>query len=467
MSFVSLAFLGFFPLVTLGFFALPHGMRWVWLLAASCLFYMAFVPKYLAILAFTIAVDYVAGLAMGRLSGRRARAAALAASIGANLGVLAFFKYANFAQANMAAAAAAVHWNYPVHWLAYALPIGLSFHVFQSLSYTIEVYHGRVPPERHPGILALYVMFYPQLVAGPIERPQNLLHQFHARQHFDGAEALAGLRRMLWGYFKKCVLADRLAFLAAPMFADPSRYDGPWLAAAAVCFGFQIYCDFSGYSDIALGSARVMGIRLMENFDRPYAARTVAAFWTRWHISLSTWFRDYLYIPLGGNRVGGGRWAANIMAVFLVSGLWHGANWTYVVWGALHGVALVTERGRVWLRARLAWPAAPAAVQVALTFAWVTLAWIFFRAPDVGLAWTMVSRLPTGWLHPAAMPFAPWELAVALAGLVVVLACERPGAANALDALSPVRRWCGYQAVIWAVVFLGVFENPRFIYFQF
>ncbi|HEX8530951.1 MAG TPA: MBOAT family O-acyltransferase, partial [Cytophagales bacterium] len=319
MLFNSLAYLLFFPAVTLLYFLLPHRWRWVHLLLASCFFYAAFVPAYLLVLGFTIGVDYAAGLLIARARGRR-RAAWLALSLIANVGVLAAFKYYNFVAGNMNDLLHALVGQPPaLPLLDVLLPIGLSFHTFQAMSYTIEVYRGRQPAERHPGIYALYVLFFPQLVAGPIERPQGLLPQFRERHPFRSDDATAGLRLILWGMFKKVVIADRLALFTDPVFNDPRSYSPVVLWLAAFFFSFQIFCDFSGYSDIAVGSARVLGFRLMQNFDRPYAARTVAGFWTRWHISLSSWLRDYVYIPLGGNRVPAARWCFNIGVVFLLS----------------------------------------------------------------------------------------------------------------------------------------------------
>jgi D-alanyl-lipoteichoic acid acyltransferase DltB (MBOAT superfamily) len=407
------------------------------------------------ILAFTIAVDYVAGRLIEASQGRR-RKLLLAASVAANLGVLFFFKYFNFANTNLAVLAGFLHWNYPLELLSYALPIGLSFHVFQSLSYTIEVYRGRQAAERHPGIFALYVMFFPQLVAGPIERPQNVLHQFHERQAWDAERVLEGLGRMLWGFFKKCVVADRIAYLIAPAFAAPASTPGPVLLLAVLGFAVQIYCDFSGYSDIALGSARVMGFRLMENFRRPYAASSIAEFWTRWHISLSSWFRDYVYIPLGGNRA---HWARNVVVVFLLSGLWHGANWTFVAWGGLHAAYMLIERVLGSWRARL-----PHAMQVGLTFAAVAFAWIFFRAPTLGDAAAVVTHMFAGW-GSVAWPDEPAE--VALAGLASLAVFALEGVAVRPPVLPPWGTWLAYQALLFAVVFLGLFQHQAFIYFQF
>ena len=403
MLFNSAAFLIFFPVVTTAYFLLPHRFRWMLLLAASCYFYMAFIPAYILILAITITVDYFAGLGLETFEGQKKRWV-LIASILTNVGMLAFFKYFNFANENLTALASFIGWNYPIQNLSIILPIGLSFHTFQSLSYTIEVYRGHQKAERHFGYLALYVMYYPQLVAGPIERPQNILHQLHTEQHFDYQRVADGLKRMAWGMFKKVVIADRMVQFVNPVYADPASFDGPALALATLAFSIQIYCDFSGYSDIALGSAQVMGVKLMKNFDHPYFAQSIAEFWRCWHISLSTWFRDYVYIPLGGNRVSRPRWAFNLFLTFLISGLWHGANWTYIVWGALHGsyFVLSTLTEPLWKRFsaltpldRL--PRLQAAIAMLTTFLLVTFAWIFFRAASLRDALYIIQHLGSGW----------------------------------------------------------------------
>ena len=403
MLFNSAAFLIFFPVVTTAYFLMPHRFRWMFLLAASCYFYMAFIPKYILILAITITVDYFAGLGLEKFEGRTKRWVLLA-SILTNIGMLAFFKYFNFANENLAALANFIGWNYPIQSLSIILPIGLSFHTFQSLSYTIEVYRGRQRAERHFGYLALYVMYYPQLVAGPIERPQNILHQLHEEHHFEYGRVTDGLKRMAWGMFKKVVVADRMVRFVSPVYADPTLYDGPALVLATLAFAIQIYCDFSGYSDIALGSAQVMGVKLMKNFDHPYFAQSISDFWRRWHISLSTWFRDYVYIPLGGNRVSKPRWAFNLFLTFLISGLWHGANWTYILWGALHGTYFVfsalTEP--IWQRlsalTRLdQLPKLKSALAMLTTFGLVTFAWIFFRATSLSDALYIARHLVSGW----------------------------------------------------------------------
>lgn len=403
MLFNSFQFLLFFPIITIIYFLLPHRYRWALVLAASCYFYMAFIPKYILILAVTIVVDYLAGLGLENSQGKR-RKFLLAASLLANIGMLAFFKYFNFVNENIAALADLIGWNYPIESLEIILPIGLSFHTFQSLSYTIEVYRRQQKAEGHLGYLALYVMFYPQLVAGPIERPQNILHQLHTEHNFDYARVTEGLKWMAWGMFKKVVIADRMALFVNPVYDAPNEYSGPALVLATLAFAIQIYCDFSGYSDIALGSAQVMGIKLMKNFAHPYFSKSISEFWRRWHISLSTWFRDYVYIPLGGNRVGRSRWMLNLLVTFSISGLWHGANWTFLVWGALHGLYVVFwgMTKDFWERiAKLShldkFPCLKNSISTAFTFTLVSFAWVFFRANSLRDAIYITGHFFTGW----------------------------------------------------------------------
>lgn len=403
MLFNSFHFLLFFPVVTTLYFLLPHRFRWGLLLAASCYFYMAFIPIYILILFVTITVDYFAGIGLEATQGNKKKWILLA-SIVANVGMLGFFKYFNFANENIAALANLIDWNYPIENLSIILPIGLSFHTFQSLSYTIEVYRGYQKAERHYGYLALYVLFYPQLVAGPIERPQNILHQLHEEHRFEYQRVTDGLKWMAWGMFKKVVIADRMALFVNPIYDSPTGHAGPALVFATIAFAIQIYCDFSGYSDIAFGSAQVMGIRLMKNFQHPYFAKSISEFWRRWHISLSTWFRDYVYIPLGGNRAGARRTAINLFITFLLSGLWHGANWTFVIWGALHGAYIILNHWMepYWTRLRdsgFAKRFAPVHNGLSLlsTFGLVCFAWIFFRASTLSDAFYITTHLLNGW----------------------------------------------------------------------
>lgn len=483
MLFNSPAFAIFFPVVTVGYFLLPHRRRWLWLLAASCYFYMAFVPAYILILFFTIAVDYVAGIMIERTEDPHRRRFLLACSIAANVGVLALFKYFGFLDTNLAALARWLGWNYPLHTLGLILPIGLSFHTFQAMSYVIEVYRGRQPAERHLGIYALYVMFYPQLVAGPIERPQNLLPQFHQPQVFDEARVVAGLQLMTWGLFKKVVVADRLAPMVDQIYDHPASHSTLALAMGTLLFAFQIYGDFSGYSDIARGSASVMGIQLMRNFNRPYAAQSVPEFWRSWHTSLSTWFRDYLYIPLGGNRVAYWRQQLNILTVFLISGLWHGANWTFVIWGLLHGGYMIAALaiGR-WRRRRDAEDRGPSSgekfIQWATTFGLVNLAWVFFRSPDLSTALSIASRLLGGWED---LGHGGWrlglprdQLLIGLGAIVVMetiqaVQARKPDLRIRLAAQPAWLRWGLYVGSLTCILLFGVLysDNRDFIYFQF
>jgi len=338
--FNSIEFVIFFPVVTVLYFLLPHTLRWLLLLIASCVFYMAFVPKYILVLFTLIIVDFTAGIFIEKAEGKK-RKLIFFGSIFANLSILVFFKYFNFFSDIVFRLANRLDIAYSHPLLTWALPLGISFHTFQSMSYTFEVYYGRQKALHHLGIYALYVMFYPQLVAGPIERPQNLLPQFFTKHHFSYSRLVDGLRLMASGFIKKILIADYLALFVDSIFNEFRAYQGLALWIATYFFAFQIYCDFSGYTDIARGAAKVMGYDLMENFNRPYFAKSISEFWRRWHISLSTWLRDYLYIPLGGNRVSWIRRIINVFIVFLISGLWHGANFTYLAWGALHGAYIL------------------------------------------------------------------------------------------------------------------------------
>ncbi len=476
MLFNSFEFFLFFPIVTALFFILPRAWRWPLLLAASCVFYMFFIPKYILILFLTITVDFTAALLIeGTPAGRRRRLY-LVSSLAVTVAILGLFKYFNFFNDNLAAIARLFHWNYGIASLRIILPIGLSFHTFQSMSYVIEVYRGNQKAEHHYGIFALYVMFYPQLVAGPIERPQNLLHQFREPHAFDYDRVTGGLKRMAFGLFKKVVIADQLASLVDQVYNHPHDYSGFPLIFATICFAYQIYCDFSGYSDIALGAAQVMGFRLMENFDRPYASRSVAEFWRRWHISLMSWFRDYIYIPLGGSRVATARRYANLLVTFLISGLWHGANWTFVVWGALNGVYLILSSatadvrkslvGRIGLQDR---PRLYRTLQVAGTFLLVCFAWIFFRANSLSDALYIVSHLfvdLTGASRRGRFAFDGFILLFILFMEYVQYVHRSGGMQNLFGGRPLLVRWSLYYALVLSIVIFGTYEQ-RFIYFQF
>lgn len=488
MLFNSFAFWVFFAVVTTGYFALPYRWRWLFLLAASYYFYMSWRATYALLILFSTVVDYIAGLRMGRLPTKRGRGKWLVWSLVTNLGLLFFFKYYNFASHSINALGSRIAVFGPLPYSQFLLPVGISFYTFQTLSYSIEVYRGTIRPERHFGRFALYVSFFPQLVAGPIERAGSLLPQLRERFDFDYDRVTSGLKLMAWGLFKKLVIADQLAVAVDSVYGNPSAYTGPAFTFATVLFAFQIYCDFSGYSDIAIGAAEVLGIKLMQNFRQPYHAASVREFWQRWHISLSTWFRDYLYIPLGGRRVSIPRWYFNVMVVFIVSGLWHGASWTFAIWGLLHGAMLVVSfltkgmRGRFVELIRLdRLPRLHHALRVAVTFSLVTFAWIFFRAESLSDAAYVVSNLAGGWhvifdfaalreiLHSTGM--SQRRLLVILLSIGVMEAVhlfQTRGSVREIVSRQPLwLRWTAYSCLGWWIFLFGNFGIKQFIYFTF
>ena len=479
MLFNSLEFALFFPLVAILYFVLPLAWKTPLLLVASCAFYMAFIPAYILILLVTILIDYVAGIYLERVTGR-ARQGLLILSIVATCAVLFVFKYFAFITGNTATVAGWLGWHVSAPIWHIVLPIGLSFHTFQSLSYVVEVYHGRQKAEHNFLTYATYVMFFPQLVAGPIERPQNLLHQFYENHTFDYERVTSGLKRIALGLFKKVVVADRLALYVNDVYAAPREYNGLQLTAATFFFAYQIYCDFSGYSDIAIGSARVLGFRLMENFDRPYAATSTSEFWRRWHISLSTWFRDYVYRPLGGNRKGIPRQYVNLMITFAISGLWHGANWTYVVWGLLNGCYLVAGAATKGVRDRIAaalglgkGSGIRKCFATATTFLLILAAWVVFRARSLPDAWYVFTHFHQNWdfSNFKTEQFQLTQLPAAVAAIVMLELIQYLEPRWHLDvtiARVPAWfRWPVYAGLVFSVILFGVFRQAQFIYFQF
>ncbi len=483
MLFNSLAFCLFFPLVVAAYFLTPFRWRWAVLLAASYVFYAWWKVEYVALLAFSTLVDFVAARAMAGATGRR-RTLLLGISLMTNLGVLVGFKYLNFFSHSLGTLLGGMGMSYEPLVLYVLLPVGISFYTFQTMAYSIDVYRGIQRPETHLGYFALYVSFFPQLVAGPIERSSHLLPQFRARLRWDSARVTSGLQLALWGFFKKLVIADRLALYVNEVYAAPHDFAGWPVVMATYFFAFQIYCDFSGYCDIAIGTARVMGYNLRPNFRFPYFATSVSDFWRRWHISLSTWFRDYLYLPLGGNRVAQARWMLNILVVFLVSGLWHGAAWTFVVWGGLHGLYVVAERFAQLPRAPL-WSGGRFAeasflprlrglrtlVARVATFHLVLLAWVFFRAPSLDGAFTVLSSFAgsmPGWRLPGVNPFQTGlSIGLVVFLLLVQMQQSRTGQEDVVPVASRVGRWLFYAALAAALPLLGVFDEVPFIYFQF
>jgi D-alanyl-lipoteichoic acid acyltransferase DltB (MBOAT superfamily) len=483
--FNSWEFLWFFPVVTFLYFELPHRFRWMLLLGASYFFYMSWKPAYLLLILASTLVDYVCALEMGKAHTSGRRRLLLLVSLGTNLGLLFAFKYLNFFAWTVgwfldpAAAATAG----PV--LDVLLPVGISFYTFQTLSYTIDVYRGDRAPEPRLGIFALYVSFFPQLVAGPIERSTQLLPQFDRVVTFDAGRVTEGLRRMLLGMFKKVVVADTLAAVVDPIYSQPGEFGGPALVLATLLFAVQILCDFSGYSDIAIGAAKVLGFDLMENFRKPYGARSLREFWGRWHISLSTWFRDYCYIPLGGNRLGALRGALAVLIVFLLSGLWHGASWTFVVWGALHGSWLLVERVATGPRSVLTRtlgldrvPRLRSAVGIGVTCGIVCLGWIFFRSDSLADAWYVVTHLGTGWsrladaTQPLPAPFdtpAPLLICVVVVALWKAMEVLQARAETTASRVGTIPHWrvgVDYGLLLCTLVFFEM-GAQSFIYFQF
>jgi len=460
------------------------------LLIASYYFYMCWKAEYAILLLISTSVAYAAGLGIAGTDDVRKRKTYLWSSLVVLLGILFTFKYYNFVGGTLQAVLAKFSIAITLPYSELLLPIGISFYTFQKISYIVDVYKGHAKVERHFGVFAVYSCFFPQLVAGPIERPKHLLHQFYERHDFSYENAVAGLRQIMWGVFKKVVVADRIAILVKSVYADPHSYAGLPLLVATVFFAFQIYCDFSGYTDIALGSAKLLGFDLMANFRQPYFSKSIPEFWRRWHISLSTWFRDYLYIPLGGNRVTKWRWYYNLFITFFISGLWHGANWTFAAWGALHGTYMVIDsfvggpRDRlrerlksVFLQSAFDW------LNVALTFALVTIAWIPFRAANFSDAWFVFTHLFAGATHwvdlgADAIQFRGMGLnglelmlSVTFIGIVVIYDWFDSRAGGVWESLNvkplPVR-WAFYYALMILVLFFGPYNQAQnFIYFQF
>jgi D-alanyl-lipoteichoic acid acyltransferase DltB (MBOAT superfamily) len=437
---------------------------------------MAFVPIYILILGFTIIVDYFAGIYIENAKGKR-RKFFLICSLVANIGILVIFKYYNFINENFSFLLKEFGISNPIPYLSILLPIGLSFHTFQAMSYTIEVYRGNENAEKHFGIYALYVMFYPQLVAGPIERPQNLLHQFRQRHQFDSDRVFAGLKIMIWGLFKKLVVADRLGIFVNGAYNNVDQQNGMTLILATIFFSFQIYCDFSGYSDMAIGAAKVMGFDLMANFRRPIFAKSTGEFWKRWHISLSTWFKDYLYFPMGGNKGSVPRWYFNLMVVFLISGLWHGANWTYIIWGGINGFylvfAIVTKKYRTQFNTLIGidkFPKIHLFIQIIITFLLISFSRVFFRAKSIGDAITVIKKMIT--FKGSVIEQGSITIAYSLLVILFLSAVEfkKEFYTGSFTLSNHKFFWVRntyYSMLIILIILIGVFDGGQFIYFQF
>ncbi|MCH5161068.1 MAG: MBOAT family protein [Clostridiales bacterium] len=405
MSFNSWQFLIFLPVVVILHWVLPKKYRWVMLLLASYLFYMSWNPWLIFLIVFTTGVSFMSGLLMEMYDSKKVRKACMIVTVVCCLGVLFFYKYFLFIVNSVIDIANLGGRNIAEFSIDIILPVGISFYTFQTLSYVIDVYRGRIKAERHLGYYALFVTYFPQLVAGPIERPENLLPQLKADRKLDSKDLCDGFRIALVGFFKKVVIADGVAAIVNGVYNNIGAATGLTVIVATVLFAIQIYCDFSGYTDIAVGVARMMGIKLCDNFNRPYLATSIRDFWRRWHISLTAWFTDYVYIPLGGNRCKAWRWAINVMIVFLLSGMWHGASWTFIVWGGIHGVYQIIGRlksaglkkleskGKI----RIVDNTATLMLRRVITFALVCFAWIFFRSNSLSDCGVAVAKIFTDW----------------------------------------------------------------------
>lgn len=484
MLFNSVEYLIFFPTVVLLYFLLNHKYRWIILLAASYYFYMAWKPIYIVLIVFSTLISYYFSLKIGGTDNKKVKKKYLLISLLGNLSMLFIFKYFNFFNHTTQDLLNYFGINFYLPDFRLLLPMGISFYTFQTLSYTIDVYKGTIKPERHFGIYALFVTFFPQLVAGPIERSDNLLPQFREVHKFDYDNTVEGLILIAIGMFKKVVIADRLAILVNNVYNNVESFTGLSLVIATIFFTFQIYCDFSGYSQIAIGSAKIMGFRLMENFRRPYLAKSIGEFWDRWHISLSTWFRDYIYIPLGGNRVSKTRHYFNLIFTFLVSGLWHGANYTFVVWGLVHGLlsalSNLTAKMRfrfkkVFKMDRFNFILNP--LRIIYMFLVANLTWVLFRANSIEDAKYVFSNLFKGdfsnfFQTGINLGLDEYQFTIALISIGLLIAIQILEEFKG-DLYKLVRksnflfRWLFYIGISLSIVIFGVFGSAEFIYFQF
>ncbi len=481
MLFNSLEFLFFFPVVVSAYFIINPKFRWVLLLLASYYFYMCWDYRYIVLILFSTTIDYLSGIVIYRSRRKIIKKTFLILSLCSNLGILFFFKYFAFFAKNINYTFEKFNIFIDMPLYNFLLPVGISFYTFQTLSYTIDIFRGKQKPEYHLGRFALFVSFFPQLVAGPIERSVNLLPQFRDSFSFDYLRIRDGLILMCWGFFKKVVIADRLAEYVNIVYNNPEFYGGLQNILATIFFSFQIYCDFSGYSDIAIGTALIMGYRLMTNFRRPYLAASIREFWQRWHISLSSWFRDYVYIPMGGNRVSKWRWQLNIFITFTISGLWHGAEWTFIIWGALHGFYLTFaiwtknwQKGFNRISGLSKNHSLLRVLQTLVTFILVYFSWIFFRANNTADAFLFVSNIFNGefWNVPINLFRFPIDMYISIISIMIILAVEildeKYGLYRRIQLLKySFIKWSLLFLLIFTILLFGIWEEVDFLYFQF
>ena len=482
MLFNSLAFLFFLPIVFVIYWQISKiGVRIqnLFLVVASYIFYGWWDWRFLGLIIFSSAVDYLIAKRISETENDKRRKFLLAISLSCNLGILGFFKYFNFFSDNLDHLFSMLGFQLDTFTLNVILPVGISFYTFQTLSYTIDVYRKDIRPVDDLISFFCYVSFFPQLVAGPIERSKNLLPQITTSRSFDYYQAVDGCRQILWGFFKKVVIADNCAYFLDPIFSNSNDYDSFSLVIAAFLFSFQIYGDFSGYSDIAIGTAKLFGIKLQQNFSFPYFSRDIAEFWRRWHISLSSWFKDYLYIPLGGSKGSTTKVIRNVFIIFIISGFWHGANWTFIVWGFLNALyflpSFMLNRNRSHLGHIIGLPSFLQLIQIISTFILTTVAWVFFRSSDLGSAWAYLGNIfnPIGIhsiLETPVIHYGPRHLSILAVYIAFMILMEWKNrmAIHGLFSISnhKIIRITLYLIVAHCVVKDFYSEQP-FIYFQF
>lgn len=470
MLFNSITFLIFFPLICVIYYTLPAKKRWVFLLIASYYFYMNWQPVYALLILGSTLVTYGCGILLEKYKDSKIRQKqCLILSFVFNFGVLFIFKYYNFINSSVFSFLDYFGLRWPIPNFDILLPIGISFYTFQSVGYTIDVYRGTIKAERHFGIYALFVSFFPQLAAGPIGRAPQLIKQFYDKHVLNYDNVSQGFRMMLWGYFMKLCVADRLSMYVDAVYNNIPNHNGTSLLLAAILFSFQIYCDFAGYSLMAIGAAKIMGFDLVLNFKRPYFSRSMGEFWKRWHISLSTWFRDYVYIPLGGNRVSLGRHLFNLFLTFLISGLWHGANWTFIVWGAIHGLFLIfgVLKNKFLPKNNLN-PMIRNVLDIILTFAMATFAWIFFKANNISDAFEVLQKIFTTHGFPYIEQATLFYGLVSLFLLIIKDLNDEYGLGiRVLNSNNIFVKHLSEALLICFILLFGVLDGGQFIYFQF
>jgi D-alanyl-lipoteichoic acid acyltransferase DltB (MBOAT superfamily) len=487
MAFTTPTYLLFFIVCFLLYWAVKKSaLQNALLVIFSYFFYATWDSRLGLLLLSTSLIDYCVGLGLAHSKSFNSRRALLALSICSGIGTLAFFKYFNFFAENFIRLAGSAGWHIDPVLLKLMLPVGISFYTFKSLSYTIDVYRRDIEPTNDLIAYLAYVAFFPQLLAGPIDRASNLLAQLLTNRRFNYPLAVIGCRQILWGFFKKMVLADHLAPIVNLAYAEASTRPGPHLLFATLCFAFQIYCDFSAYSDIAIGTSRLLGIESAHNFARPYFSQSPAEFWRRWNISLTSWFRDYIFFPLGGLRASPLRRAFNVMLTFFLSGLWHGASWNFILWGGVNGVAVLPaslRRQKVRRSAAQVKEGRSSSLRkftkILLTFIFICLTWVLFRAPDLATAFLILRKIfvealnlsayysIAELLHPYTdYPLAGHRLIIFLLGFVLIEGLQKSPLAN-LDAWPRMIRWLAYNGLILLILYFGTYLVSKFYYYQF